>query len=221
MSPVKQQKFLNDLSFLNSLGKEDEDEVCDILDFVQSTPEEKQALSEFVDYSWAMKDTDEWCRLTDDLLFGTHEEDHDAFYLKSLDHAEMSMDMISFEEENACHELFAKQHFDERTGNGYHELNKRSEISMVGYVTTVGDDYATMDSQFGKVFIPKYLLHVGHYCDQMEVRDCLQVKAQFKGFESARPTSMPWRAVFIEKNYGDEESQDMLSAPLSKLSNDP
>jgi hypothetical protein len=217
MSPVKQQKFLNDLTFLNSLGKEDEDEVCDILDFVQSTPEEKDALSKFVDYSWAMKDTGEWCPITDDLLFGTHEEDKDGFYLKSLDHAEMSMDMISFEEEDACHELFAKQHFDGRTGFGYHDLNKRSEISLDGYVTTVGDDYATMDCQYGKVFIPKYLLGKGHYCDQMEERDALQVKAQFKGFESARQTSMPWRAVFIEKNYGDEESQDMLGAPLSKL----
>jgi hypothetical protein len=220
MSPMKQQKFLDDLTFLNSLGKEPEDEVCEILDFVQSSPEEKQALADFVDYSWAMKDTDEWCWLTDDLLFGTHEEDHDAFYLKSLDHAEMSMDMISFEEEEACHELFAKQHFDERSGIGYHELNKRSEISLDGYITTVGDDYATMDTIYGKVFIPKYLLDHGHYCDQMEEHDSLQVRAQFKGFESARQTSMPWRAVFIEKNYGDEESQDMLSMPLSKLPKD-
>jgi len=212
---MKQQKFLDDLTFLNSLGKEDEDDVCEILDFLQSSPEEKAALSDFVDFSAEMKDTDEWCHLVDDLLFGTHEEDHDAFYLKSLDHAEMSMDMISFEEENACHELFAKQHFDGRTGYGDSELNKRSEISLNGYVTTVGDDYATMDSQFGKIFIPKYLLGQGHYSDQMEVLDCIQVKAQFKGFGSARQTSMPWRAVFIEKNYGDEESQDMISMPLS------
>jgi hypothetical protein len=217
---MKQQKFLDDLTFLNSLGKDPEDEVCEILDFVQSTPAEKKALSDFVNYSASMKDTDEWCPITEDLLFGEHEEDTDKFYLDLIDELEMSDDMLAWLREEACHELFAEQHFDGRSGSGYHELNKRSEISLEGYVTTVGDDYATMDCQFGKIFIPKYLLGKGHYCDQMEEGDSLQVKAQFKGFPNARMgsrISMPWRAVFIEKNYGGEESQDMLSAPLSKI----
>jgi len=176
-----------------------------------------------VDYSASMKDTDEWCPITEDLLFGTHEEDHDAFYLKSLDHAEMSDDMIAWLREEECHELFAEQHFDSRSRDNTYALNKRSEISLCGKVSKIGDDYATMECQYGKIFIPKYLLGNGHYCDMMVGGDDLQVRAQFKGFPNARMgsrISMPWRAVFIEKNYGDEDSQDLLSMPLSKLTKD-
>ena len=207
MSPVQQQKFLNDITFLKSLGLSPEDEVCEVLDFVQSTLAEKQALSDFVDYSATMKDTDEWCPMTEDLLFGSLPEDKDKFYLELIDLAEMSDDMIAWLREEACHELFANQHFDSRTRDNTYALNKRSEISLCGQVTKIGDDYATMDCQYGKIFIPKYLLGKGHHCDVMVGGDDLQVRAQFKGFSNVRMgsrISMPWRAVFIEKNYGDE-----------------
>lgn len=191
--------YSGNLYHLHKLNKDTKDEVCDILDFVQGSPMEKQALADYLEYSSTLKDTDEWCPLSPEY------DESDKAYLELVDMNEMSIDMGVWLSEQACHELFANQHFDTRSRTAYDKLNKRSEIYLNGEVTTLGDDYATMDSQYGKVFIPKYLMEDGQYSNKMKEGDFLQVKAQFKGYPNARMSSrisMPWRALSIVTNDG-------------------
>ena len=135
-------------------------------------------------------------------------------YLYLLDMAEMEKDLSAFESAEACHELFAEEHFDKRI-SGDTELNKRSEMKLWCAITAVGDDYATASSDVGKVYIPKHLFQgttnddtpyiiTGDGCasvpDSVNIHAggvSVQVIAQFKGFENSRNTAMPWRAKRI------------------------
>ena len=174
------------------------EEVCDATDFEQSSQDEKQALFDLVTLMKTI--AGEWEPLTDDIVFGSHSQDGERQFTQLLDADEMARDMDLWEDEFACHELFAANPWEQRpVKNSMIDerltpllpVNKRSEVEHWTEVTKVGDTYTTCESDFGKVFVPKHLMG-GH-----EVGDMLHLKSQFKGFESARQTVLPWRALRI------------------------
>jgi len=187
---------------------------------VQISEEEKRAHTEYVNYTAEMKNTNEWVDMD-----GTVEG---HIYILLLDELEMHKDMCSYEEEEMCHNLFAYEHFDLR-GHGARpahsghcsQLSKRSEMDVEGQVTKIGCDYGTMETIYGKVFLPKNILQgedIGHYCDSVEENEYITVKAQFKGFSSTRLTAMAWRALYVKCDEGvDEWSSQPINYYILKI----
>jgi hypothetical protein len=172
------------------------DEVCQAIDFEQSTPEEKQSLLALAEHMKTV--TGEWEPLTNDLLFGDHDQDGDRWFTQYLDAGEMDRDMDAWEDEFACHMIFAQQPWWSRNGarfcsswGGDPLVNKKTQANLCAEVIMVGDTYMTCESDYGKIFLPKHLMD-GH-----KKGDLLHLRSQFKGFESARQTSLPWRALSI------------------------
>jgi hypothetical protein len=168
-------------------------EVLDRLDIVQCSDEEAHALEDLVHYEqdnmyFVPDGFLEW----DGQALPFHDECGQEHILL-LDQVEMNADMTAFECEEACHELFASQPFDDRVSK-YNDIkgsvNKRSEMKLAGIITGVGDDYATMSTGMGKVYLPKHVTE----CVTLEKGMELQVIAQYKGFQSSRQTAVPWRA---------------------------
>ena len=177
---------------MSSLGDTGEDECIKMMDFQQSSFEEIHALETLVHFDMNNKYagewyTPQWLRVTDGMAMDD--------YHKLLDEAEMSRDMDAWEDAFACHQLFAKNPWSSRkvgiiTKDG--EVNKRSESKFWCEVTNVGDSYHTAESDYGKVFIPKFL-----GIQDASVGDMMYIGASFQGFEIARKTAMPWRAKYI------------------------
>ena len=196
-------KIARTMFFGHVVNLEDQDEmnmteVCDTIDWEQSTEEEKGALLSLVSLMKTV--AGEWEPLTDDIVFGNHDNDGQKQFTQFLDAGEMSIDMDSWEDEFACHELFAANPWEQRpVKNSMIDerqtpllpVNKRSEVEHWTEVTKVGQTYTTCESDFGKVFVPKHMM-ADH-----KVGDMLYLKSQFKGFGSARQTALPWRALRI------------------------
>jgi hypothetical protein len=203
---AQEKTFLDQLSFLNSLAQDDgEEEVCEFMDFIQASDEEKKALDDFVTYSMRMST---W--------FGEWEPEHwqhplgdvdrfNKWHTKLLDEAEMNRDMEIFEEFEACHDLFASAPWAKRkpgkTGV-FNPVTKRSELSAWGELVAIGDSYGTVLTHLGKAFLPKYLLS-----DDLKLGDVLCARVQFKGFSPAPGVSMPWRVLKIESNEGPSDKE--------------
>ncbi len=183
----EQSDYLENLEIMCSLDDTGEDECIKMIDFLQSSPEEKEALKELVHHDINCKPggylyEGEWMgRRGDDIMQKYHQ---------LLDEAEMSKDMDAWEDTFACHQLFSQNPWDSRKFDS--DVNKRSETKFWCGVTNVGDSYHTAESDYGKVFIPKFL-----GIQDMQVGDMLYIGAGFQGFESARVTAMPWRAKYI------------------------
>lgn len=171
----KYKEHMEVLNVMMSLGDTEEGECIQMMDYLQSSDEEKEALANLVKHSFTMKDSTEW-------------EYPGLYHL--LDEAEMSRDMDAWIDEQACHELFAQNPWSERTING--PVNKRSEAKFWCSITHVGDSYHTAESDYGKVFIPRFL-----GIQDATVGDMMYIGASFQGFEAARKTAMPWRAKYI------------------------
>ena len=174
------------------------EEVCNAIDFEQASVSEKDALLALVTHMKTV--AGEWEPLTNSHIFGSFTRTIDAEYTQFLDANEMAYDMDSWEDEFACHELFAANPWEQRpVKNSMIDerqtpllpVNKRSEVEHWTEVTKVGQTYTTCESDFGKVFVPKHMMG-GH-----KEGDMLYLKSQFKGFESARQTALPWRAQRI------------------------
>jgi len=174
-TPREYQEQMDVLKTMMSLGDTEEDECIQMMDYLQSSDEEKEALANLVKHSFTMKNFTEW-------------EYHGVCHL--LDEAEMSRDMNAWEDEQACHELFAQNPWSERKVCG--NVNKRSEAKFWCSITNIGDSYHTAESDYGKVFIPKFL-----GIQDASVGDMIYIGASFQGFEIARKTAMPWRAKYI------------------------
>ena len=189
--------------FGHVVNLEDQDEmnmneVCDAIDFEQSSHEEKQSLFDLVTHMKTV--AGEWEPLTDDISFGTHDQDGQLQFTQFLDAGEMERDMDSWEDEFACHTIFAQQPWEDRHcavaianhgSNSAPLVDKKSHASLWAEVIKVGDSYMTCESDYGKVFLPKHLMD-GH-----KKGDLLHLRSQFKGFECARQTALPWRALRI------------------------
>jgi hypothetical protein len=203
-------RFLQDLAYKGDHEKH-LDEVLDRLDVEQCSEEEAQALTNLVTFE--EENTDfagqyEWSGEAEAWMDGEPEAWLDLniiHYLNLINMSEMNLDMCAFEDEQRCHELFASNHFDSRVQGC--PLNKRSEASLQGIITEKGEDYATVSTDVGKVYVPNHLFtgydHGGaHY--SMEKGDSVQVFSQFKGYQSARQTAMPWRAKGITSVLNDD-----------------
>ena len=209
---VEQGEYMKKIEFINSLQEVDEDRVFRYIDFEQSSDKEKEALNDFIHYTMDMKHTNEWVDM-DDSVEGW-------IYILLLDELEMHKDMSAYEEEELCHELFANNHFDTRIPHNYFAISKRSEMDIYGNVTHIGPDYGTLDTDYGKVFIPKHLLTgkgIGHYADEICENELIKVRAQFKGFQSSRMTAMPWRAIAVKSDCGLDEWDNPNKCVLSKI----
>ena len=152
-------------------GQTPEDEVEACLDYLQSSPEEKQALKELVDNDLKMKTTGEWVKLGYDgesMHFGAFFNDND--YFDHWDRLEMKRDMEIFEEEERLHLALAVPHdarkaentveefneqFKARKGMGYGIASKEDDLIVSGRIVSAGPDYMTALSDYGKVYIPK------------------------------------------------------------------
>lgn len=182
-----QQEYLDILEIMCSLDDTGEDECIKEMDYIQSSKEEKTALKELVLY-------DINCRPGGSLhggeWIGWEGGEVMVKYHQLLDEAEMSRDMDAWEDEQACHELFAHNPWSERTISG--TVNKRSEAKFWCSITHVGESYHTAESDYGKVFIPRFL-----GIQDASVGDMMYIGASFQGFEAARKTAMPWRAKYI------------------------
>ena len=159
-----------------------------------ASPEEKQAYEEYVNH---VKEpiNEEW-----EPLVNYSPEDKE--YYKLLDLIEMSEDMNASEDSNNCHQLLSEQTWEDRPARNCSQdtMSRRSEIIVPAKITIAGEGYATAECPYGKIFIPNYLLNwkVGKWGGS-EYLGMNTMKIQFKGFEGCRNTSMPWRAIELEK----------------------
>jgi len=190
--------------FHHCLALEDQEEVavnevCQLIDWQQSSVSEKEALLALVTHMKTV--AGEWEPMTNDAeIFGSFSKAGDDWFFNLLDQGEMDYDMDSWEDEFACHSLFAANPWEQRpVKNSMIDerqtpllpVNKRSEVEHWTEVTKVGQTYTTCESDFGKVFVPKHLM------GDHKVGDMLHLKSQFKGFECVRQTALPWRALRI------------------------
>ena len=77
-----------------------QEQVCDMLDSLQHTPEELQALEDLVYHIHTGKDTDEYEPFNQDIMIGGFDKDlRDEEYFRMLDRDEM-IDAFAFEDEN-------------------------------------------------------------------------------------------------------------------------
>jgi len=200
---ITEQHFLDQLFILKSLeDKADgEEQVCNIIDFLQSSQDEKIALSNFVEYLMRSKNIlGEWAPHTMDcsdsdaasyLVAGCG--DFNSEHYRRLDIAEMDRDMEIFEEEQTTHQLFAESPWESRSNA---TVNRRSETNLSGIVTAIGDAYGIAKTSVGKVFIPKNNLF------SLQIGDNVIVRSQFKGFDLPNGISLPWRCLSIVQNDG-------------------
>ena len=180
-------------------SQKDEDEVDAELGFLQSSPEEKDALEALVNHDFALKNTGEWEDFQEDpsgISFGTSEDDE---AMNILDELEMIHDMNAFECESAAHELFAENPWKTRSYDT-RDISKKSEATIGTKITCVGDSYATGTSLYGKVYIPTDVLNGSgnrNMCASPTLGDVINVRARFQGFEDCRGKLMPWRAQYV------------------------
>ena len=188
-------QYLKDIDYLRSLDISPEEEVLHSLDCIQSSNEEKQALHEFTLHC-LHSDGKEW--VNEEFNVGS-EDDYDNYewYTQLLDEAEMNMDMGAFVDNNTCHELFANNPWETRDMEASAtKVSKRSGFHAWGEVSQVGENYATAETDYGKVYIPIHFVH------QLGVKhsQLLFMCLTFKGFGECRATNMPWRCSFINMN---------------------
>ena len=191
--------------FHHCLALEDQEEVavnevCQLIDWEQSSVSEKEALLALVTHMKTV--AGEWEPMTNNgEIFGSFDKDGDTWFSGLLDLGEMSYDMNSWEDEFACHSLFAESPWPNRStvmpphmylDSGEHPaVDKKSRTTLWTEVTNVGQTYITCESDYGKVFVPKHLMK------SFKEGDMLRLRVQFKGFECARQTTLPWRALRI------------------------
>jgi len=167
-----------------------QEQVCDMLDSLQHTPEELQALEDLVYHIHTGKDTDEYEPFNQDIMIGGFDKDLlDEEYFRMLDRDEMIGDMFAFEDENQTHELLAQNPWSTRSSS-MDSVSKKTEATFPVQVTQRGDNYSTGTSSYGKVYIPKA-------CSLPEDVDTIKVRARFQGFDGCRKSVMPWRVIAI------------------------
>ena len=188
-------QYLKDIDYLRSLATSPEEEVQHGIDCIQSSNEEKQALHELA-LAFLHTDDKEW--VNEEINVGAADDyDNYEFYTQLLCEAEMDADMGAHEDNEACHELFANNPWETRDMEASStKVSKRSGFHAWASVSHVGENYATGETDYGKVFIPI------HFVRQLgiNVGQILFMCMTFKGFGETRPCAMPWRCSFISMN---------------------
>ena len=121
--------------------------------------------------------------------------------MRLWDEHEMHWDMCKWEDEEAQHELFSNNPFEERILLDQKDdgvpVNKRSECIVPVKITKNGNDYLTGKHILGKVYIPKHVW-IGDFLGDLSDDNCIiaNMRIRFLGFEGCRPfRTMPWRAM--------------------------
>ena len=191
---TKDHKYLEEIAFLASLKRSPEEEIQHHLDCIQSSPEEKRALHElYLAHLPKPHLKAEW--VNEEINIGSAVDyDNYEYYTQLLDVAEMDPDMDAFEGEEMCHELFANNPWETRNFEASAtKVSKRSGYEAWVEVIHIGEDYATAETDYGKVYIP---IHFAHQLG-INVGQLIFMCMAFKGFGEARPCVMPWRCSFI------------------------
>lgn len=186
-------KYLKDNAFLMSLERSPEEQIEHYIDCIQSSHEEKLALHELV-ITHLPRFHEEW--INEEINLGS-EEDYDNYewYLHLLDESEMNLDMNAHECEEAAHELFANNPWETRDFEASAtKVSKRSGFYAWSEITHVGENYATGDTDYGKVYIPIHFVHQL----SLQVGQMILMSMTFKGFGGCRSANMPWRCSFIQ-----------------------
>ena len=190
----KDRKYLEEIDYLASLKRSPEEEIQHHLDCIQSSSEEKQALHElYLAHLPKSNFIAEW--INEEINIGSSVDyDNYEYYTKLLDEAEMDSDMDIEEEEFMCHELFANNPWESRNYEASAtKVSKRSGFEAWAEVIYIGGDYATGETDYGKVYIPIHFIHqLG-----INVGQLIFMCMTFKGFGEARQCVMPWRCSFI------------------------
>ena len=151
-------QYLKDIDYLRSLAISPEEEVQHSLDCIQSSNEEKQALHELT-LAFLHSDGKEW--VNEEFNVGAADDyDNYEWYTQLLSEAEMDADMGAHEDNEACHELFANNPWETRDFEASStKVSKRSGFHAWASVSHVGENYATGETAYGKVFIPIHFVH--------------------------------------------------------------
>jgi len=178
---TQEQRILTDSLEQALLWQTPEDEVEREIDYLQSTPEEKKALSNLVNHNLSMRKEGEWMELaseTDGIKFGDH--DGSLEYLHWWDEHEMARDMEIFEEEFALDCALSIPH-EGRPQTAYEGIFDQNDTTNVPVkLLHLGDDYYTGQSPFGKVYIPR------HFADR--VRGIIENRWNTTGGNHGTPT---------------------------------
>jgi len=137
-----------------------EDEVECAIDNIQSTVEEKTALSDLVLHSIQMTQEGEWMELApeeDDIKFGDF--DGSLEYLHLWDEHEMVRDMEIFEEEFALDTALSIPHEARPSSPSDGIFDQQDSTNVPVKILHLGDDYYTGQSPFGKVYIPRHITY--------------------------------------------------------------
>ena len=177
----QEKRILADTLERALLCQEDEDEVDREIDYLQSTPAEKKALSDLVCHNLRMLTEGEWMELApeaDGIKFGDH--DGSLEYLHWWDEHEMARDMEIFEEEFALDCALSIPHKDrpKTPSEGIFDANDTTNVPVK--LLHLGDDYYTGQSPFGKVYIPH------HFSDR--VRGIIEDRWNNTGGNHGTPT---------------------------------
>ncbi len=190
----KDRKYLEEIAYLASLKRSPEEEIQHHLDCIQSSPEEKRALHElYLAHLSKPHLKTEW--INEEINIGSSVDyDNYEYYIHLLNEAEMDSDMGTHEEEESCHELFANNPWESRNYEASAtKVSKRSGFEAWAEVIYIGGDYATGETDYGKVYIPIHFVHqLG-----INVGQLIFMCMTFKGFGEARLCVMPWRCSFI------------------------
>ena len=189
-----EMQYLKEAAVVSATKRTPEEEMQHVLDCIQSSPEEKHALHElFIEHRPDLHLQTEW--INEEINVGSSEDYNNyEWYTQLLDEAEMDADMSAFESSETCHELFANNPWETRDFEASSEkVSKRSGFHAWAEVTHIGENYATGETDFGKVFIPIHFVHqLG-----ISVGQLLYMCMTFKGFGECRPCNLPWRCSFI------------------------
>lgn len=193
---ISDHKYLKEIDFLISLTRDPLEEVLHMIDCIQSSREEKDALNDLVldnmrRYHDQLDNHTEW--VNEEINVASDDFDNYEYYTHLLDEAEMNTDMEISEDEQLCHDLFSQNPWGKRElCPSTMTLTKDSRFVAWVRISHIGDNYSTGDSDYGRVYISNDLLGNNIKVDD----DCLMT-ILFKGFIDCRTETMPWRCLSI------------------------
>ena len=146
---------------------------------IEEHKEITEAYNAMAQHKHKMKDTGEWENLQNDVAFGSFEEP--CQINQKWDYHEMFYDMNAFESDVNTQKIIAAKH--------QHIPEIMNDVS----ISTVGPKYATGESIFGKVYIPKQMAHFF----KGETKRCVLI---YNGCELSRDyygIRMPWKCLYV------------------------
>ena len=146
---------------------------------IEEHKEITEAYNAMAQHKHKMKHAGEWENLQNDVDFGNFEEPCQINH--KWDYHEMFYDMNAFESDVNAQKILAENH------------QHLPQITDDVTISTNGPKYATGESIFGKVYIPKQMAHFF----KGETKRCVLV---YNGCETSRDyygIRMPWKCLYV------------------------